>query len=163
MKIVKIKNLKGRITGYRARRGQVTGDGELPKIAQAHLEQNIDAALDRLTMGTQILTWRDHRVLVIPTIYDWSYWIDAFETRYTVSGMQTMEDARTSAFYHLAQNLWNHDCQDDDAFCADIPISEPKQKEILSWIKWQRSYRAYREQGMSDTQAHAAASGFIAA
>ena len=158
MTIVKIKNLKGRITGYRARRGRVVADGENAKHAAANLEIAVDKALDDLTIGTHIIRWQGHILVIAPTIWNsWSYWIDDFsDSQYNCSGFATMEESRVNAFHHLAQNLWSLEMIDDIGFCAAIPINEQKQKEILSWIKWQRSYAANKAAGMSDTEAHKA-------
>ena len=67
------------------------------------------------------------------------------------------EEAIRSARAHLAQLAWRHadglavPRTDED---VEIALDQRQRGEFLSWAGFQLAYRAARERGMSDTEAH---------
>jgi hypothetical protein len=150
----KLKNARGRITGYRATLGDglIVCDAPTPAEAVADCERFCVDALQRLARGTTVRRWRGHVFVVMPTLGGYAYWLDTFPDTYTVSrGRETHEEAYGAALHHLAQNLWEHD-EDDAAFVADLP---PRVRtDVEHWIRFQRAYKVERDRGRSDVDAH---------
>lgn len=149
--ITKVKNLRGRITGYRAAIGPVEREGKTAKEAAQACEQAALEALGRLDNGSEIKRWRDRVYIVIPTTEGWKYWMDGFCSDYFVGPYQRHEDANGAALHHLAQNLWDHD-QDDATFGEGLP---PKVRaDVEQWIRFQRAYKLHKAAGRTDNECH---------
>ena len=153
--VSKIKNIRGRITGYVAYIGEVRAEGKTPKEASEKCEREAYDALARLDYGPLLGTWRGHAYVISPTITGWEYWIDTFSrVDYSVKceTANTREDVRWRALSHMAQNLWTVDVNDDE-FLADLPSSVVD--TLKSWIRFQREYaRLAKEGGRSDSEIH---------
>ena len=151
--VSKVKNMRGRITGYEARIGEVTAEGSTPAEATERCERSVLATLMRLDCGAIVGGWRGHTYFVAPTLHGWEYWIDTF-TRldYSVRREGTREEVKNNALHHLAQNVWDHDVADDREFVAGLPGEIAK--EILGWISFQRSYLALKAEGKTDEECH---------
>jgi hypothetical protein len=161
--VVKVKNMHGRITGYRATIGPVTADGATARLADEACVSATRDALDRLAAGSVIRRWRGHVYVVSPGINAWEYWCDTFSAdNYRVSMRSTASPSDTvcAALFHLAQNVWAPDVTDDAAFIVDLPTKI--HAELLSWFGWQRRYKAARDAGYDDSAARQMASNNIA-
>ena len=158
--VQKCKNIRGRITGYRASIGPVEVTAPIEAQANAECEQSTLNALARLERGTHVIVWRGHTVVVAPTVDGWSYYLDTFSRDYGIRFQSargpTREDAEDNALHHLAQCLWTLDVENDNEFLIGLPKSV--QGELRGWIAFQRSYAALRATGASDVEAHAKAS-----
>lgn len=149
----KLKNARGRITGYEAGFGPIVAQGATPQEAQENCERAVRSALDRLERGADVARWRDRVWAVFPTVEGWSYWI---ETGCDGRGQParvgaTREDATDQALHHLAQNLWEHSA-DDATFTQGLPSAVAAQ--LSDWIGFQRLYVAHRSNGKTDVEAH---------
>src|SRR5271166_813444 len=104
----KVKS-KRRIVGYVASIGPVDG-GQRATSAEAKqaCEKDMIFALERLDRGPRVFMWREHTIVVAPTLNGWAYWIDTFScSAYTChTNRVEREDAENDALHHLAQNLW---------------------------------------------------------
>jgi len=56
----KVKNARGRVTGYTAAIGPVSADGITAVEATHRCDDAAAAALARLERGARVFTWRDH-------------------------------------------------------------------------------------------------------
>ena len=151
----KVKNVQGRMTGYKASVGAVNGgQHETPSLAVDACDKEILAALYRLDRGTRIFAWRGHTIVVSPTVNGWDYWIDTSTQGHGVASVPCgdREAAEDYALHHLAQGLWTHDVANDETLLEGLPPSV--QAELRPWIRFQRRYRDLRSQGLSDTDAH---------
>jgi hypothetical protein len=152
--IVKLKDVRGRITGYRASIGTVEREGKSPAEACAACEAATLDALQRLDNGSDVHRWQGHVYLLAPTTYGWGYWLDTFSEGYSAHGpYPSHEEANGAALHHLAQNVWTHDVADDAAFTGDLP---PKvRSDVRQWIRFQRAYkRIAAEGGHNDNEIH---------
>ena len=151
--ITKLKDVRGRITGYRAALGSVEADGTTPALAGEACEAATLDALQRLDNGTDVHEWRGHHYIVAPTTHGWSYWLDTFSSDFFMGPYPRHEEANGAALHHLAQHVWDHDVADDAAFTGDLP---PKvRSEIRGWIRFQRAYkRIAAEGGRTDNEVH---------
>jgi hypothetical protein len=154
--ITKQKRL-GRITGYCAILGEITGEGRTAAEATALCERRVTEALERLAQGTAIATFRGHTYLVQPALYGWSYWLDTFSSGYMGHGAggTTRREAMAYALHHLCQSVWTPET-DDAAFLAEIPDDRVR-AEIAGWLRFQRAYAWLRAGGVPDVQCHEAA------
>lgn len=152
----KLKNIRGRIVGFEAKIGPVEALGDTAKEASESCERAVDAALTRLSRGTIIRNWRGKLYVVTPTVDGWAYWIDGFTSDYRVMGTATQEVCENAALHHLGQALWSLDVASDEDFFVGLPASV--REELIRWARWQRSYAEHRAAGMTDVQAHQAAS-----
>lgn len=153
--VSKIKNMRGRITGYEARIGEVTAEGRNVGEASAACEANVLSALMRLDRGGLVLQWRGHFYIVAPTLDGWDYWIDT-STRGTFQPHSgNRDEVAANALHHLAQNVWTRDV-DDREFLASLPAEVSR--ELSTWIKFQRAYTVLKADGKTDNEAHALAS-----
>lgn len=156
--VTKCKSVRGRVVGHTATLGPVTSAQKpTPADASAQCEADTFAALRRLDRGTRVFRWREHMIVVSPTIHGWDYWIDTFShTDYTISlSCATREDAEDAALGQLAQHLWTLDVTDDETFTEGLAVKV--RAELKSWIKFQRGYARARASGMNDQEAHRAA------
>jgi len=168
--IRKRKTARGKIVGYSATIGPIEvsiGDTTLrstscnpsavsepqgtPQTAGRACQVAVRDALDRLNQGARAGSISGQHYLVFPDVYGWSYWIgDCFHHDYS-----TREAAIDRAIHHLAQNLWNHET-DDQAFLQDLPVT--LRHELASWIGFQRAYIRERNAGtIPESACHRAA------
>jgi hypothetical protein len=149
----KLKNARGRITGYEASFGPVRAEGATPEQARDLCAVAVHAALERLERGANVSRWRDHVWAVYPTEQGWHYWIETGCDGRGHPARQgaTREDAEHQALHHLAQNLWG-EASDDATYTQGLPPAVAS--EIESWIAFQRLYVRHRSNGKSDVEAH---------
>ncbi len=154
--IKKLKDLRGRIKGYRARYGVLTAEGETAKAAELNVETHVLQSLMRLDAGTLIGTWRGATYVVAPDTSGWRYWTSVFSRPdyWVTLGTGTKEDAIHDALSHTAKTIW-HRHWDDTIFVEGLPVKV--QKELIWYFNWQRAYAVAVEQGHNDTQARAIA------
>lgn len=154
--IKKLKDLRGRIKGYRAHLGPLNADAATSKEAVAALDLHLRATMKRLDEGTLIGTWRSTTYVVAPDTTGWRYWTSVFSrVDYWVTvGTGTKEDAVNDALSHTAKTIW-HRHWDDTIFVEGLPVKI--QKELIWYFNWQRAYAVAVEQGHNDTQARAIA------
>lgn len=154
--ITKLKDARGRITGYRATLGPIgedgTCDGNTPAAAIELCETACLAALRRLDSGTECRTWCGHTYAIVPTSQGWAYWLDTLSGGRTQGAYSTHEECNARALHHLAQHVWTHDCADDAAFTLELPPAV--RGEIAQWIRFQRAYSRHAATGKSDTECH---------
>lgn len=148
--------VRGRIIGYRAEIGPIEVIGSSPKDATEKCERLALAALERLRQGTTIRRWRGHIIVMEPTEYGWSYWVDtASDTSYRVmtstTPSGTREHAFDSALKHLFHSVWQHD-SDDAAMLASVPPS--LRADLARWIGFQRAYKRHRDAGRPEIDCH---------
>lgn len=109
----------------------------------------------------RIITYRGHTLIIWRHgAIGWTYRIiypnSTYEERISpmTSGYDSVEDVLSHACHHLAQNTWNGTEDDSDLLCK-----YPKaQADFHYWVKWQKSYKSLREQGLSDVEAYRLAS-----
>jgi hypothetical protein len=155
--IQKPKNIRGRITGYSARIGEVEAQGETLAEATEKCEREVSNALSRLDRGGLIATWQGHTYGVFPTINGWEYWLDTFShIDYRQGHDGTREDVQDRALHHLAQNVWSLAVPIDDEFIVGLPKAVAT--EILAWCRWQRRFAALRDEGKTLEECHRLAS-----
>ena len=153
--ITKLKDARGRITGYRAELGAVTRDGKTVAEANEACEHATLEALARLDKGASAHAWNGHTFTIAPDLYGWSYVLPGHMPQ---SAGENRETAITSALHHLAQVTWTHET-DDAAFLASLPDAkrfdgESLASELAGWIRFQRAYKVRAAQGLSDTECH---------
>lgn len=155
-RITKVK--QGRhIVGYCASIGPIDGHGKTPAEAKEACAIGVSGALARLERGALIGRWHGHLYAVSPTTNGWSYWIDTFSsTDYSVEINGDRERAIDAALTHLGQHAWNLTIEDDAAFFRDLPRDVTS--ELLRWAAWQRRYSTAKVNGLTDHEAHRAAS-----
>ena len=66
-----------------------------------------------------------------------------------MSGFDDLAECERKMRRHAAQTLFRH----DGPAGSEVIESEQDRKEHLEWARWQRSYRAARERGLSDEEA----------
>lgn len=149
------KDARGRTRGYYAQIGPVVVEGASKQDAAARCVSAAESALKRLDRGTLIGRFHGALYVVSPT-EEGSYWIEGYALDHRVSGTHPdRESAQDAALHHLAQNLWTHEIGDAESFLVGLP---PKvATEIRGWIRFQREYRAARDRGLTDHEAHRAA------
>ena len=153
--IAKVKNMRGRIEGYRATIGPVEAIRATPKEAAEACELAARQALARLARGTIVCTWQGHAMAITPTVDGWSYWIDTMSAPDVRIACPTSHDelaAYEAALSHLAQGAWEPDA-DDRAFVEWIPSARVRGR-IAEWIGFQREYTKARAAGAGDVEAH---------
>lgn len=139
--IRKIKDIRGRkVLGYEASLGSIVS-ARCDSAARAieDCEYLTGKAIERLAAGPTIGRWRNHTIVVYPTIIGWAYWIDTFSNGYgTDCGRDDKIAAYNSAVYHLAQVDWSADVDDYELIQAvpDVRL----RAELAGWIGFQRSY-----------------------
>jgi hypothetical protein len=153
--IEKVKNMRGRVTGYRAKLGEVVAEGKTAAEAFEACEKKVLLALERLDRGAIVRTWRGHSYTVAPTIVGWEYMLDTFTGYYGVNVNGSREDAEDAALHHLAQQLWTTE-DDDETFVRILPSKVAR--EILRWCAWQRRFATLKAEGKTDNEAHQLAS-----
>jgi hypothetical protein len=150
--IRKHKNARGRIISYAADIGPIGVFGDTPPEASAACEKAVLVALGRLDRGGMVGRWRGHMYTIEPTCFGWRYWLDTFvdlDYRCQVAGDR--EDAQDSVLHHLAQNVWEHDV-DDETFVKGL--SSGVAARISEWIGFQRRYAEHKAAGRSDNECH---------
>jgi len=153
--ITKLKNARGRITGYRAAIGPIEADGKTPAEATEACERATLDTLSRLERcrSVRALTWQGRTFVVAPTLDGWSYWLDTFSQGYSnMLPPSSFEDASDRAMHHLAQHVWNHDVEDDAAFVASLPSGI--RSDLTGWIRFQRAYKIREAEGRNDNETH---------
>jgi len=154
--VTKLKDVRGRITGYRAAIGPIEREAKTPADAVVACEAATLLALRRLDHGPQFSQRWGHVYCVAPTLYGFAYWLDtwgAWGAGQSVQGAYaTHEEANAHALRHLAQNVWTHDT-DDAAFLAVLP-EEVVRAEVAQWIRFQRAYFVRKAEGRSDVECH---------
>lgn len=150
--IKKLKDLRGRIKGYRARYGVFSAEGETAKAAELNVETHVLQSLMRLDVGTLIGQWRGHTYVVAPDTSGWRYWTDVFSrVDYWVTvGTGSKEEAVHDALSHTAKTVWTREVIDTE-FVEGLPVAI--QKELIRYFNWQRAYAVAAEGGANDTQA----------
>jgi len=152
--IKKLKNLRGKITGYRARYGVQQAEGETAKAAALNVETAVLNALMRLDRGTHIGVWRGHTYVIAPDGDGWRYWIDTFSrTDYWCMTNGTRDEVQDIAMRGLAQTTWTREVEDDVAFVEGL--SYPVRRELVTYFNWQRAYAVARDKGETDESARA--------
>lgn len=139
--VTKIKNVRGRITGYRASVESIEAEAPTEKEAIDACERAVIAARLRLDHGgTHGETW-GHHWSVWPTVSGWAYALDTFQDRYQIDrpANETREAACDAAIVHLGQNVWEHTVN-DDTFLSFAPASA--RSALAQWIAFQRAYIA---------------------
>ena len=102
-----------------------------------------------------MLIWREPR-------NGWgSAWLRPGFMHYTYLGLdQSFEQVKSEATYAAFQASWTLDWSDERSqYLADRYLSKSQAKEFMGWIDFQRRHALAREQGKSDTEAHAIACG----
>jgi hypothetical protein len=156
--ISKLKNAKNRIIGYLASNEFMDSEGKSAQEANTNLESLVIKAMKNLEQETGIIIWEGHTIVVFPTLHGWKYWMDEFSrSDYSIGYYDTKKDAADHAYLSLAQQVWNHDSDDDDLL-SKLPMWS--HHEMKSWIKFQRSYREFQLQGLSPDMCHQKACGY---
>jgi len=145
----KHKDIRGRkVRGYSAAFGPIeTSDmHQTPADAIATCERSVLGALARLDDGAKILEWRQHLIVIIPTVVGWAYWIDTFSRKYfNGSGAGDFDTCERSALLHIGQALWNHET-DDQEYLSSVTRPDVR-SELAGWIGFQRCYRQIQTAG----------------
>lgn len=149
---------------YFATRGHLTAEGATKAEAKAKLEAMIDFACRN---DTPKIEGRFGLIIVVAaTANGWTHTIvDPADMHHgkerhcnCMYGQGEFTDALNSARNHAAQWAWNTNVADDAAFVAMAGLTEPKARELASWIAWQRRYAAAKANGATDNDAWNAAS-----
>jgi hypothetical protein len=115
----------------------------------------------------KMIEWRGHLLFFWRGLYSWEYRITPPDVRpiegceLTLWGSSLPNLDKTVAWnrakFHLAQTTWTH----DDGLEVPGFITESEHKEELSeYFAWQLRYRDFRNEGYTDVQCHALASGW---
>ena len=147
--VTKVKDARGRITGYRATIGPIYREGKTVAEASAACERATLEALARLDKGASAHQWNGHTFTIAPDSWGWSYVLPGFMPQ---NAGDTRETALRTAQFHLAQVTWTHDV-DDAEFLASLP--DAVASELAGWIRFQRAYkRIAAEGGHAETEIH---------
>ena len=147
--VTKVKDARGRITGYRATIGPIDREGKTVAEASAACERATLEALARLDKGASAHQWNGHTFTIAPDSWGWSYVLPGFMPHNAGADRDT---AIRSAQFHLAQVTWTHET-DDTAFLASL--REDVASELAGWIRFQRAYkRIAAEGGRTDNEIH---------
>lgn len=168
-----LKNMKRRITGYRASFGPVSVDvkSSLPypkQVAAEALEKALRETLARVEQGAVVVQWtppipgaQQETIVVWPAIEGWGGWCSVFSSgSYSEFSGGARESLVTSLVQHVMQQAWTVDI-DDEALIASVPTWSGQapttrttlQKELRSYFHWQREYRRLRAKGFDDKTA----------
>jgi hypothetical protein len=151
-----------------AKRGCLTGSGPTMKDAKASLERQIDVALaDETVYAPQVVTVHREQALVFRYPWGYAYTMLAVKNglveRSTGSNSYNFDvplrEVLDGVRFHLAQNAWSPDVQDDAHFVAEALLSLKRNDELLSWVRWQRKYAEAKGWGATDDQCRDHASG----
>lgn len=68
----------------------------------------------------------------------------------TIGSYDTQKEAERKARQHLAQNIFTLDGLDG----SEVILDKADKREHATWIEYQRLYKAWRDTGLADQQAH---------
>lgn len=151
-----LKTHRGRIAGYSAHFASIStaSDHATKQEAQDDLLLLIAQRCDYRSTDVQVLAIRGH-----VGIFSYGLFGDV-ETRHLwpgesrvshSSGSKSMEEAKASFRYHVAQHTWNG--LDETSSVSDL--TEAQQREFTSWVHFQKAYvYAHESLGMSDVDSH---------
>lgn len=163
-KVAKVKNARGRITGYRASLCGLSAEGATKQEALAALDVHLRDTVARFAVGTTIGQWAGHTYVVSPSVDGYQTWVDVYSrTDYSVASCGPRGTAIISALRSIAQQIWTHDT-DDEALYASLPDVDGRAElidELRSYLSWQRNYKRYRDVGYDDQMARDLIAGFV--
>lgn len=155
VQLSKIRAMSGRkIVGHRAMFAAFSRNANTPAEAIDRLATAIETASLRLEQGAYIGRWREHTILVSPTLDGWQVWNSTQSQTYagTFVPERRRVDVVRSAYADLAKGLWTADL-DDATYIASVPeLDDTGRRELQTYFQWQRDYRAFAAQGYDDTQ-----------
>jgi len=156
-------------------------DGEGATVAQAKQDaaRKIEAALKAADEPVEVIAVRDCAAIVSYSVYAQSWGsrliLDDGTVRtgpqWITTGDPTKQAARIAALRHVAMTAWRFD-DDDEVFATEAtdrknsgcPLNHTDRRDVVAEIlrnaRFQRAYRACKEAGMSDAEAHAEACGY---
>lgn len=148
-----------------AYRGCLTGYGSTASAAKRDLDEQVDRALD--AKNRPHIECRNGYVLTVcATPHGWERYVIHPDQIEAGNGKQPSlcflgwcdrNEAIEGGRMHIAQLSWNFDCNDGQHL-AQAGLSDAGQRDLMSWIKFQRSYREAKEAGKNDAEAFAIAS-----
>jgi hypothetical protein len=158
----KTKNVRGRITGFWAKFGDVIAHGDTPAAAKLALES--DLARVAMSHHTRITLFHGHAIVVSFSCMQWQYTIidpedlTASLTKNkehfsSCSGYDSQQSAYRAARMHLADNL--SVSSPDVAFTiADERDHSELRNRIEQRKQYETRYKVAREYGLPDNTCH---------
>lgn len=149
----------------RISRGNVSGEGPNKTVAKADLEKQVDWLLNA---GSVVVEKRYHLLIIVAPIGGgWETKVmDPAQAEHgkpvwfsNLHGPEDRARVLDSCRLHAAQNAWTHDTNDFEHIALS-GCSLDLQRELSSWCKFQRDYKALKDAGKTDQEAHAGACGY---
>lgn len=149
----------------RVHRGNLTGEGPNKTAAKADLKNQIDWLSNA---GNVFVEKRYHLLIIVAPIGGgWETKVmDPAEAEHgkpvwfsNLHGPEDRASVIDSCRLHAAHNAWTHDTNDFE-HVALSGCSLDLQRELTRWCKFQRDYKALKDAGKTDQEAHAGACGY---
>lgn len=150
---------------YRVTRGCLTGEGATKQLAKADLEKQIQWVLTEHGTTTEV---RFGHVLIIsaqPGGFQSEFLMPDDLAKHGLSkactsfhGMRELSSVLQGCRLHLAQAAWSLDCDDGDHMLRS-GLNPEHARMLADWMNWQRRYAKNIAAGMTQNEAHHAASG----
>ena len=143
-----------RIVGHYARLGEVSEQAATENEAIARLQVRLESLPNVAGNLLKIRSIARHTLIMVPDASGTSTYLvcpDGHVIQQATPSTDTGE-IESDARNHVAQLLW------PDPAAFDVVQGWPRESDFRSWSAWQKRYSAARASGMSDVDAHQAAS-----
>lgn len=164
----KLKDIRGRrITGYRARFGDLSADAPTPQEAEQGLAYQVEKACQ--AHYTRVVSVAGYVAVISWSGFQWCYQVletadckgSKPKSHHAGSSAKTEQEAEKLAMRQIAERIlfknWRETGEPNLPELAFGLLDEATQKELLDNIAWQRKYRdrfaVAREYGMGECQA----------